>query len=75
MIYSSHPEIDNNNPYEKNYQSEAQGALSSIKNYKPEKNTDIILNNTFFLGVYPGITNEKMDYVIECIEEFFKNLI
>lgn len=36
------------------------------------KNTDIILNNTFFLGVFPGITKEKIDYVIECIEEFFR---
>jgi CDP-4-dehydro-6-deoxyglucose reductase, E1 len=35
------------------------------------KNTDIILNNTFFLGVYPGIDEEKMDYMIKCIDEFF----
>lgn len=32
------------NPYEKNHQSEAQGALNSIKSYKPEKETDVILN-------------------------------
>jgi len=35
------------------------------------KNTDIILNNTFFLGVYPGINEEKMNYMIKCIDEFF----
>ena len=35
-------------------------------------NTDIILNNTFFLGVFPGITKEKMQYMIDCINEFFK---
>lgn len=34
-------------------------------------NTDIVLNNTFFLGVFPGITEEKMDYMIDCINEFF----
>tara|TARA_Y100000310_G_scaffold342034_1_gene443429 strand:- start:460 stop:1860 length:1401 start_codon:yes stop_codon:yes gene_type:complete len=34
-------------------------------------NTDIILNNTFFLGVFPGITKEKMDYMVDCINEFF----
>ena len=35
------------------------------------KNTDIILNNTFFLGVYPGLTEEKMNYVIRSIKRFF----
>ena len=38
------------------------------------KNTDIILNNTFFIGVYPGINKEKMDYIIKCLEEFFSDL-
>jgi len=36
------------------------------------KNTDIILNNTFFLGVYPGLTEEKISYVIDSINEFFR---
>ncbi len=36
------------------------------------KNTDMILNRVFFLGVYPGITQEKMDYMIKCIDEFFE---
>ena len=31
------------------------------------KNTDIIMNNTFWLGVYPGMTNEMIDYIIEKI--------
>lgn len=35
-------------------------------------NTDIILNDTFFLGVFPGITEEKMKYIIDCINEFFR---
>jgi len=35
-------------------------------------NTDIILHDTFFLGVYPGLTKEKLDYVIDCINEFFR---
>lgn len=34
------------------------------------KNTDYIMNNTCFLGVYPGNTNEKIDYVIRTIKEF-----
>lgn len=36
------------------------------------KNTDVILNNTFFLGVYPGLTGEKMDYIINSVDEFFE---
>lgn len=35
-------------------------------------NTDIVLNKTFFLGVYPGLTKEKMDYVCKCVDDFFK---
>lgn len=33
-------------------------------------NTDFIMNNTFFLGVYPGLNSEKLDYVILKIKEF-----
>jgi len=35
-------------------------------------NTDYIMNNTFFIGVYPGMTDEKIDYVINKFHEFFK---
>ena len=35
-------------------------------------NTDYIMNNTFFIGVYPGMTDEKIDYVINKFQEFFK---
>ena len=35
------------------------------------KNTDIILNDTFFIGVYPGLTEEKMNYVVDSVNEFF----
>ncbi len=29
------------------------------------KNTDIVMNNTFWLGVYPGLTKTMLDYVID----------
>jgi CDP-6-deoxy-D-xylo-4-hexulose-3-dehydrase len=34
-------------------------------------NTDIIMNHTFWIGVYPGLSNEHLDFVIEKFEEFF----
>jgi len=34
-------------------------------------NTDLIMNNTFWLGVFPGLSHEKLDYVVENLEEFF----
>ena len=37
-------------------------------------NTDYIMNNTFFIGTYPGMTNEKIDYMIEKVHEFFSRL-
>ena len=36
------------------------------------KNTDFIMNNTFFIGTYPGLTDVQIDFVIEKFEKFFK---
>lgn len=33
------------------------------------ENTDKIMKDTFWIGVYPGMTNEKLDYMIKCIKE------
>jgi len=32
-------------------------------------NTDRIMNDTFWIGVYPGMTDEKIDYMIKTIKE------
>lgn len=34
------------------------------------KNTNIVMNKSFWLGVYPGITQEMIFYILECFEEF-----
>ncbi len=36
------------------------------------KNTDIIMNNTFFLGTYPGNSPEKLDYIESVLDKFVK---
>jgi CDP-6-deoxy-D-xylo-4-hexulose-3-dehydrase len=38
------------------------------------ENTDMIMNNTFFIGVYPGLTDQKLDYVLKTFEDFFKGI-
>jgi CDP-6-deoxy-D-xylo-4-hexulose-3-dehydrase len=35
-------------------------------------NTNKIMANSFWLGVYPGMTNEMIDFMIKKIKEFFK---
>jgi len=35
------------------------------------ENTDKIMNNTFWIGVYPGMTDAKLDYMIESIKSYF----
>lgn len=35
------------------------------------KNTDIVMNNTFWIGVYSGMTDDKIDYMINSFKEFF----
>ena len=33
------------------------------------QNTDRIMNDTFWVGVYPGMTDEKIDYMVKIIKE------
>jgi CDP-6-deoxy-D-xylo-4-hexulose-3-dehydrase len=34
-------------------------------------NTDIVMNQTFWLGTFPGLEHEHLDFIAAKIEEFF----
>ncbi len=36
------------------------------------KNTDFVMNNLFWLGVYPGLTREMINYTLNVFKDFFK---
>ena len=37
------------------------------------ENTDYIMNNTFFVGVYPGIDDAQNQYMLDTFTKFFQN--
>ena len=48
-------------PYFENVEYRVVGELT---------NTDLIMNNTLWIGVFPGLSTEHLDFVIEKFEEF-----
>lgn len=48
-------------PYFKNKRYRTSGLL---------KNADLIMNNSFWIGVYPGLTEEMLQYVVTEIKQF-----
>ena len=36
------------------------------------KNTDLVMENLFWIGVYPGITKEKLNYIAKTFDRFLK---
>jgi CDP-6-deoxy-D-xylo-4-hexulose-3-dehydrase len=39
--------------------------------YGTYDNTDIVMNHLFWIGVYPGLTKEMIDYVLQTFNNFF----
>ena len=52
-----------------------QPAYLNIKHRKVGhlKNTDRIMNNTFFLGTFPGIDSEQIEYTMNIIDKFVRS--
>jgi len=49
--------------------------ISRKKNFKiigDHKNADLIMNNAFWLGVYPGISKEMLKYIGNTVKGFIK---
>jgi CDP-6-deoxy-D-xylo-4-hexulose-3-dehydrase len=34
-------------------------------------NTDVVMKQTFWLGVYPGLDEEHLNYIADKLEKFF----
>ena len=37
------------------------------------KVTDRVMNNAFFIGIFPGITDEMLDYIGNVFDEIMRN--
>lgn len=51
-------------PYFRDFKYRVSGELN---------NTDIILKNSFWIGLYPGLNNKHLDYVHFCLKEFLQS--
>lgn len=40
------------------------------EHYKMLPNTDVVMNSTFWIGVWPGLEKRQLDYMVEKIREF-----
>ena len=51
-----------------------QPAYANIeyRKYRSLKNSDRILHNSFFLGIYPGLGNQEIDYICDSVDEFLQ---
>ena len=38
------------------------------------KNSDFVMNNSFWLGIYPAITEENLEYISTKIHSFIKDI-
>ena len=39
------------------------------------KETDRIMNDSFWIGVYPGMDDRRLSYMVDTIKEFLKKIL
>lgn len=39
--------------------------------FQPLVNTDVIMRDSFWIGVYPGIDDEQLEYIVKVFDQFF----
>ena len=39
------------------------------------ENTDVIMNNTFWIGVYPGIDSPRINYILEEFDSYLNKFL
>jgi len=44
----------------------------NFKVHKDLKNTDFVMENTFWIGLYPGLSKNHLEYTVSKIKKFFK---
>ena len=42
---------------------------------RPLENTDLVMNNLFWIGVYPGIDEVQMNFMCDVIQKFMEKRI
>lgn len=51
---------------------EMRGKKSGYRVVGELRNTDIVMNNSFWVGVYPGLTKQMIEFIIQTIRSFVK---
>jgi CDP-6-deoxy-D-xylo-4-hexulose-3-dehydrase len=47
------------------------------RNYRvvgPLDNSDVVMNRTFWVGVYPGLTADHLDYVVSTLRAYVRGI-
>ncbi len=44
------------------------------KEYAMLPNTDIVLNSTFWIGVWPGLRKDQLEYIVSTFKRFFESI-
>ena len=73
LRYLDHRHIGTRQLFAGNLLRQPAYANSDIRVHGDLTNSDIAMNRSFWLGVYPGLTSEMLDFVADTIDEFIKN--